>query len=226
MRVIIILLVGLFFWSGYVSAAPQLFAEVVNYSFGEIVQGEQVEYVFQFRNAGDQVLEIGNLRSSCGCTVAQLSATRIAPGDTGELRTVFDSTRFRGAVSKVLSIDTNDPQRPQVDFSLYGDIRAELVLTPERVKWGKVTGDQPLTAEVKILNLGKTSIQLQPPQVTNPAVTAELSALQIAPNEQVQLLITAVFPKDKARLGGYVIIATDYSKIPQLRVPLSARLAK
>ena len=80
-------------------AAPELSAERLNYDFGEIVQGAKVDHVFRFRNTGDQVLVVGNVRSSCGCTAALLTATRIAPGDMGELRATFDSTRFKGGYS-------------------------------------------------------------------------------------------------------------------------------
>lgn len=207
-------------------AAPQIVAEDLKYDFGEILQGEQVEYVFRFRNGGDEVLQISNVRSSCGCTAALLSATRIAPGDMGELRTTFDSTRFKGGIHKTITIDTNDPQRQQVSFAVTGNVKAELLLQPERINFGKVKGDAPLTSTVILTNRGNTTINLTAPSVTNPALRGELSDLLLPPGKQVELKITAKFPAHKKRIGGYVIIATDYPKIPQLRVSVSARLAK
>lgn len=208
------------------SAAPQLVAERLNYGFGDIVQGEKVEYVFRFHNSGDQILEVGNVRSSCGCTAALLSATRIAPGDMGELKTTFDSTRFKGAINKTVSFDSNDPQLPQVSFALYGNVKVELLLQPDRVNWGKVKADVPLNSSVTIVNQGSVTINLQPPKVTSPAFSAELDALQILPGEKVTLQIAAKFPEQKKRLGGYVIIGTDYPSVPQLRVSVSARLSE
>lgn len=224
-RCLLVLLL-LFCGATFVSAAPRIESERLNYGFGEILQGEQVEYVFRFRNTGDQVLQIGNVRSSCGCTAALLSTTRIAPGDMGELRTTFDSTRFKGAINKIVTIDTNDPQHPQVTFGLYGDVKAELLLQPERVNWGKVKQAVPLSSTVTISNRGSATINLQPPQVTSPAISAELRTLQLLPGEQVELNISAVFTEQKKRIGGYVIITTDYPNVPQLRVSVSARLAK
>lgn len=210
----------------YGFAAPQLEVENLNYSFDEILQGDRVEHIFRFRNAGDEILEVGNVRSSCGCTAALLSAKRIAPGDMGELRVTFDSTRFKGGISKTVTIETNDPRKKKVSFGIHGNVKAELMLEPERVSWGKVKADTPMNSTVKITNLGTETIALQAPQVTTPAISADLSALQIAPGEQVELRISAKFPEQKNRLGGYVIIATDYQKVPQLRVSVSARLSK
>ena len=226
MKSLLVLLLFFFTSVGSGFAAPQMVAEQLNYDFGEVLQGGKVDYTFRFRNAGDAVLEVGNVRSSCGCTAALLSARRIAPGDIGELQATFDSTRFRGAVSKVISLDSNDPLHPQISFSLFGKVKVEFVLNPERVSWGKVKINELLEAQVLISNLSPKTINLQPPKPTNPAVTAELSALQILPGEQVELRLSAKLPENMPRLGGYVIIATDFASHPQLRVPVSARLSK
>lgn len=207
-------------------AAPQIAAESLTFDFGEILQGDQVKYVFRFRNTGDQVLQVDNVRSSCGCTAALLSATRIAPGDMGELRTTFDSTRFKGAIHKTVTMDTNDPKSSQISFALVGNVKAEVFVDPERISWGKVNIDTPLSSVVMLKNLGETTINLQAPTATSPGLSGELSDLVLVPGKEVELKITAKFPEQKKRIGGYVLIATDYPKVPQIRVSVSARLAK
>ena len=226
MKSCLALLFFLFVTVGSVMAAPQMLVEQLNYDFGEVLQGGKVEYTFRFSNTGDEVLEIGNVRSSCGCTAALLSARRIAPGDMGELRVTFNSTRFRGAVNKIITLESNDPQQSQVRFSVYGNVKAELLLEPERVKWGAVKRGQRLESKVIIRNLSSKLIQLQPPKSTSPVVSAKLSARQIPPAGQVELQLSAMLPEDKARLGGYVILVSDYPNQPQIRVPVSARLLK
>lgn len=222
-------LIGLFLLFSTVSvaaAAPLMATESLNYDFGDIVQGEKVVHVFRFRNAGDEVLQIGNVRSSCGCTAALLSATRISPGDLGELRLTFDSTRFKGAIQKTVSIDCNDPTQPQIVFALQGNVKAEVLLVPDRVNWGRVKGTAPLSSTVTLTNHGSTTIKLQAPTVTSPAISAEMDDLLLTPGKQIELRIGAKFPEMKKRIRGYVIIATDYPNVPQIRVPVSARLAQ
>ena len=207
-------------------ATPQLVAESLHFDFGELRQGEKVDRVFRFRNAGDEILEVGKVRTSCGCTAALLSATRIAPGDMGELRTTFDSTRFKGKIHKTITMETNAPKTKQISFSLTGDVKAEVVMQPERVNWGRVKPETPLNSTVLVTNQGKTTINLKTPSVSSPGVSAKLSDQLLSPGKQVELRITAKFPEGKKRLGGYVIIATDYPKVPQIRIPVSARLAQ
>ena len=208
-----------------VLAAPQLVPERLNYDFGEVVQGDQVEFTFRFRNAGDEILQISNVRSSCGCTAALLSSRRIGPGEMGEVQAKFDSTQFRGGVTKTISLETNDPQQPELSFSLYGQVKAELVMTPDRIRWGQVSGDDPLQAVVQIVNQGKIDVTLQPPRATSPELSVSLSDRHLPAGGEVQLQVSGRFPEGKSRLGGYVIILTDHPKAAQLRLPVAARRA-
>ena len=81
---------------------PKLVVEDADYSFGQTFQGTKVEHTFSFRNTGDAPLTVEKVRSSCGCTAALVSATLIPPGGKGEIRTTFDSGRFRGPVVKTI----------------------------------------------------------------------------------------------------------------------------
>ncbi len=219
-------LIFLFFSNSVALAAPQLAAEQLSYDFGEILQGDQVEYTFRFRNAGDEILEISNVRSSCGCTAALLSSRRIAPGEMGELQAKFDSAKFQGGVTKTISLESNDPQMPELSFSIYGQIKAELVMTPERVRWGKVAADSPLESVITIVNQGKTDVVLQPAQSTSPDVNVTLSSLQLPAGSQVELQVAGSLAAGKSRLGGYIIISTNHPNVSQLRLPVAARLAE
>ncbi|SHJ76503.1 Protein of unknown function [Malonomonas rubra DSM 5091] len=213
-------------WLSTAWAAPSVTVETLTYDFGTVFQGDKVHHVFRFHNNGDQILQVGNVRSSCGCTAAMLSSKRIAPGDFGELRVTFDSTDFKGAIHKTISIDSNDPKHEAVSFGLVGTVKAEILTEPDRIKWGRVKEGTELTTRVRLKNLGQKDIRLHAPTATNPELKAELSALDLPHGEEVELLVTATYPEGKKRLTGYIIIATDYQKLPQLRIPVSARLSK
>jgi len=225
-RSVILLFIFILIAAGSAFAAPQISIEQADYDFGEVFQGEQVEYNYRFHNAGDDILELGQVHSSCGCTAALLSSRRIAPGDSGELQAKFDSTRFQGRVKKTISLETNDPSQRQVVFNLSGQVRVEVQVNPERVNWGTVSGVQELESLVTISNLGSTSITLSAPQTTNPALGADLNSRELPPGGQVEMKVRGKFDEGMARLRGYVIVPTDFPKVPQIRVPVSARLAE
>ncbi len=223
-RVLLFLLI--FSPVGPVLAAPTLIVEQLTHDFGEIIQGDKITETFRFRNAGDEVLEISRLRSSCGCTAALLTSRRLEPGAMGELTLTFDSNGFSGPVQKRVTFSTNDPAHSSVGFVLKGKVTPELTLTPSRINWGVVSRAKPLQTEIVLSNMSTKSVLLQSPTVTNPAIVAKLSALEIEPGGQAVLTVSAVFPEAKKRLAGYVMIATDLKQLPQVWVSVSARLPR
>jgi hypothetical protein len=62
------------------------------YDFGTVKEGEKVTHSYKFKNTGKEPLIISNAKGSCGCTVPEWPREPIAPGKTGEIKVVFDSS--------------------------------------------------------------------------------------------------------------------------------------
>ena len=78
-----------------------------SYDFGVINEGDQAEHDFTFTNTGDAPLIISNAKGSCGCTVPQWPREPIAPGETGVIHVVFDSSGKPGAQTKQVTLNAN-----------------------------------------------------------------------------------------------------------------------
>ncbi|PSL48094.1 uncharacterized protein DUF1573 [Chitinophaga niastensis] len=78
------------------------------HNFGEIAQGEKVEYSFKFTNTGTSPLLIEDAISSCGCTVPEWPKEPIKPGQSGFMKVIFDSHGKSGYTEKEISIKTNN----------------------------------------------------------------------------------------------------------------------
>lgn len=96
--------------------------------FGEISQGEKVERVFNFTNIGEGDLIISNASGSCGCTVPDWPKQPIAPGESGEIKVVFDSNGKQGRQHKTVTLIANTTPNTTV-LAIKGDI-----LTPNQQK--------------------------------------------------------------------------------------------
>ena len=210
----------------HVFAAPAVTTEVLDYDFGEVAQGDKVNYNFRFKNSGDELLEISSVSSSCGCTAALLSSKRIAPGEMGEIKTTFDSSRFRGQVTKVITMATNAPGHPQVQFKLKGIVKELLSVSTTRIAWTWNAADQIGRSQVIISNQSPQKIVLQKATSTSPQVTATLDLLELAPGEKATLSVSGSLPPGAERLSGYLLVPTDFKPAPQLRISVSGRLVK
>lgn len=92
------------------------------HDFGKIKEGDVVEHIFSFTNVGIDTLIIAQVRASCGCTAALLSASRIAPKGKGEIKTTFKSKGRAGKQNKTLTVFSNDPEFPAKKLSFHAEI--------------------------------------------------------------------------------------------------------
>ncbi len=58
---------------------------------GAVKKGEKRTFKYEFTNIGDTPLEI-SLVSACDCTTTDYSTDPVAPGATGVIHVIFDST--------------------------------------------------------------------------------------------------------------------------------------
>lgn len=226
MRKILQLLLILLFIPLPVFAVPDVSTEVLEYDFGEVPQGDKVNYTFRFRNSGDEILEISSVSSSCGCTAALLSSKRISPGEVGEIKATFDSSRFRGRVTKTITMKSNASGHPQVHFKLHGVVRELLSISTTRISWAWGTVGLAGNSQVIIKNHSQQKIILQQARTTSQQLTAELDRLELAPGEKATLSVSGSLAPGEKRINGYVLVATDFKPMPQLRISVSGRLVK
>jgi hypothetical protein len=110
---------------------PQISWDKSSYDFGEIRQGEKVEYTFKFHNIGDEPLMITNVTTQCGCTAPKgWPRDPIQPGNRGEITLVFDSTGKFGRVNKVATVMSNAVNKEGTQVLLSGNILEKKLTNP------------------------------------------------------------------------------------------------
>jgi len=86
---------------------PEIQFETLMYSFGKVIQGEQLSYVFHFKNIGKSSLLISSIEASCGCTTSIPPKAPIKPGEKGSITITFDSRYKIGEVISYLVVTAN-----------------------------------------------------------------------------------------------------------------------
>ena len=95
--------------------------EETQFNFGEIVQGQVVEYDFVFTNTGKNDLVIYDAKGSCGCTVPEWPKEPVRPGKSNKIHVKFDSTGKEGHQTKTVTLTCNT-QPNQVTLQVVGDV--------------------------------------------------------------------------------------------------------
>jgi hypothetical protein len=103
--------------------APKISFENPNYNFGTVNAGTQVEYDFQFTNKGKSDLEIRKINTTCGCTTSAPKDKIIKPGASSTIKATFNTSGYRNAQTKVVTVITNDPTSPTITLWLKGTVQ-------------------------------------------------------------------------------------------------------
>ena len=207
-------------------AAPVVGVAKTEHNFGTVLQGESVRHVFAFTNRGDAPLNVEKVSSSCGCTAALASANTLAPGESGEIQTSFDSTRFRGAINKTVYLYTNDPAQPMVQLHIKGTVQVELAVEPQLVNFGAVTARHTVRSVVTLTNQGKQPVRLEKPETTAPELAARFSAEVIPPGGKVTVDLSLTPKPGQGRFSGYVLFKANGAITHDLRIPVYADLGE
>jgi hypothetical protein len=105
--------------------APVLSVDDPEFKFGKIKQGDKVEHSYVLTNSGKSDLLIRKVKASCGCTAVQPDKKVIAPGESVNIKTVFNSAGKLGNQNKTVTIITNDPKKSKMILWVKGEVLKE-----------------------------------------------------------------------------------------------------
>lgn len=101
------------------SSQPQAVLPVEFFDFGAVGADAVVRREFLVLNEGSAALVIFGAYTTCGCTTADLTASVIPPGKASRVTVIFDAGFHPVSgqtVRRGLILETNDPNRPQVEI--------------------------------------------------------------------------------------------------------------
>lgn len=101
---------------------PKLTLEKSQYDFGTVAEGKIAEAKIIFKNEGKAVLNINDIKTSCGCTAALLSSKTLEPGKSGTLRIELDTSGREGKLTRTVTLYSNDPIDPNQTVTLFVNI--------------------------------------------------------------------------------------------------------
>jgi hypothetical protein len=86
---------------------PVIHFETLENDLGTVTEGEQLVAWFEYTNSGTAPLVIQNIRAGCGCTVPRWDDAPLAPGKSGSIRVVFNSSGKNGAQNIRVTVLSN-----------------------------------------------------------------------------------------------------------------------
>ncbi len=103
--------------------APKIDFDTRVFQFGEIVEGAKAEHTFRIINKGKSDLMIRSVKASCGCTAVNPASNVIKPGESTDMKAVFDSRGKTGMQNKTVTIISNDPSNATTILRITGTVK-------------------------------------------------------------------------------------------------------
>jgi hypothetical protein len=129
---------------------PHVVADEAEYNFGSMERESRKSHVFTVRNEGRTKLTLKKGESTCRCTKFEIENTEVQPGGATTVTIEWHATVPPGIFRQSATIDTNDPARSQLTFTITGDVTSSYRVTPPSVAFSSISASEPHTAEVRI----------------------------------------------------------------------------
>lgn len=199
------------------STGPRIqFAEPV-FDFGRVKSGEVIKHAFILTNIGDQVLEVTNVQTACGCTAAGEWSRRVEPGQSGRIPIEFMTANFSGAVLKTVSVASTDKSQPVVTLEIKGTLWKPVDVVPAFAVLNIPPDARTGKTVVKIVNNTEEFITIAAlPNCSNPALQVAVSTNQ--PGKEFEMDIRAGPGLPPGNIQAQVTLQTTSTNLPVVTV--------
>lgn len=202
---------------------PKISVDKTNIDLGVAYNGSVKKARATIKNVGRDTLHILGVSTSCGCTTVKRPKDFLRPGETDIVEVEFNSTGFRGKVSKHLEIQSSDPKNPRVGITITVDVIEELQpVNSASVVWlGTVPVGKTVEISVGLKNVSGKVMTLVGYKSSSPDLFAILAPRSIMPADTVQVKIRFT-PRKNEYISEMLLLETDSNK--QTQVPIRVTL--
>jgi len=188
--------------------------------FGKVYRGNVVERGLTIENTGTEVLVIGLIEASCGCTGTVLSDKTVPPGKTTSIAVTFNSRNFDGPIVKNITINSNAENNPRLQVEFKGTVIPEFGIDPAQFWFRDAQVGRQHHAAVSITNNGTETVEFRDPRTSLKGLAITLPQAPLPPGSTDT--IRAVFsPKAEAHIIiEDVRITTTSSRQQELVIPV------
>ena len=93
------------------------------WDFGQVSQGEILIHVFILNNDSPDTLNIKHIHTSCGCTTSEIEKRQILPGESIDIRVIFDTKGYSGIKEQSVYVHTDKQEEPTFKLTIKADIQ-------------------------------------------------------------------------------------------------------
>jgi hypothetical protein len=129
--------------------------DTLQHDFQTVARGAHAEYDFRLRNLYKEDIHIASVRSSCGCTTPTILKHTLKSWEYGAIRCKFNTRSFLGRKSATITVVIDQPFPAEVQLTVDGFIRQDVVLYPGSVNFGELDAGSSSEQRIKVSYAGR-----------------------------------------------------------------------
>ncbi|MEM7316563.1 MAG: DUF1573 domain-containing protein, partial [Planctomycetota bacterium] len=144
--------------------------ESSEHDFGTVARGAKAEYEFVLQNIYKEDIHIAGVRSSCGCTTPTITKETLRTWEKGSIKAKFNTRSFLGKKSATVTVIIDKPFTAEVQLTVKGFIRKDVVLHPGLVDLGEVEAGSSAERVIDVNYAGRAAWKIVGIEVPNKSV--------------------------------------------------------
>lgn len=198
--------------------------KVRSHDYGIVARNAKTVFEFELENPYAVDVHIAGVRASCGCTTPQVTDDTLTTYEKGSILAIYNTDKFLGKRGATLTVTFDKPRFAEVQLTVTGFIRSDVLVEPGAVEFGAVDQSTPAEKTAKIRYYGGTpGWAIQSVECNNPHLEVACKPIQ-GQRGAYDLLVRLKPTSPEGYFTDQVTLTTNDSQVPKLPVTVEGQI--
>lgn len=133
--------------------------DIVEHDFGILRPGTEVSHEFPIHNTGTRAVTVHEVQTTCSCTVAEVSSTRISPGKSESITVSYKSGELPSDDRRQVIVLFEEPWAHPTALAISAKVRNPLTPSKDRIAFGRIGHGDSASSVLEIQNFSEMDWQ-------------------------------------------------------------------
>lgn len=177
------------------------------------------------QNLGQAILYIKEVKAGCGCTATKIDKDTLSPGETGLVDVSLNVSTVTGAVTKTITVYSNDPSNNAHIIWLKAEVIRTVSLSMPYMAFNDLVIGKTSKQKISVKNNSTETLYLDNFEATNGLLLSLKKKVEVKPGAEVELEGTYV-PQAEGYFNSMIKFTTTNPEYPTVEVSAYGNVTK
>ncbi len=193
------------------------------HNWGNVVPSSRLTTSFLIRNGGGKQLLFGDVKASCGCAAPALPVRSLSPGGDVALNVEVYAAAEVGNKLVMITIPTNDPDRPEIALQLYYRSWLGIQAKPQVVEFGRMRPGDLADKSLQVFAADGKPFRIVRTDCSSPEIQVLVDGGAV-PRPVHRIRVTLKAGEREGHIRDNLTVGTDLEDTPRIVIPMLAHV--